>query len=232
MQGKVTEFLKPRIVDVQSVNDRTARVVLEPLERGFGHTLGNALRRILLSSMPGCAITGVEIDGVAEVVEVLELAVLFAGFDDGLGRLLAKVPMDFLHVAAGGDAAADGRLVGDDDAPAPVPVQPAKRLQAVGKKPELGPVLDAGLRVPVDDPVAVEENDPILCIWGFQWLNVSLPHWLRLNRMRRLSDPCPAMSHEILQAGSGTIQPPRTRGIRPGAEFLRLCGLPPGWRPL
>ena len=60
MQGKVTEFLKPRIVDVQSVNDRTARVVLEPLERGFGHTLGNALRRILLSSMPGAAVTEAE----------------------------------------------------------------------------------------------------------------------------------------------------------------------------
>ena len=53
MQGKVNEFLKPRIVDVQMINDRTAKVVLEPLERGFGHTLGNALRRILLSSMPG-----------------------------------------------------------------------------------------------------------------------------------------------------------------------------------
>ncbi len=41
-----------------------AKVTLEPLERGFGHTLGNALRRILLSSMPGCAVTEVEIDGV------------------------------------------------------------------------------------------------------------------------------------------------------------------------
>ncbi|MCS5960174.1 hypothetical protein LNP74_09855 [Klebsiella pneumoniae subsp. pneumoniae] len=39
-------------------------MTLEPLERGFGHTLGNALRRILLSSMPGCAVTEVEIDGV------------------------------------------------------------------------------------------------------------------------------------------------------------------------
>ena len=43
---------------------RRAKVTLEPLERGFGHTLGNALRRILLSSMPGCAVTEVEIDGV------------------------------------------------------------------------------------------------------------------------------------------------------------------------
>ncbi len=72
MQGKVTEFLKPRIVDVQSINDRTARVVLEPLERGFGHTLGNALRRILLSSMPGCAITSVEIDGVLHEYSSIE----------------------------------------------------------------------------------------------------------------------------------------------------------------
>ena len=72
MQGKVTEFLKPRIVDVQSVNDRTAKVVLEPLERGFGHTLGNALRRILLSSIPGCAVTAVEIEGVLHEYSAIE----------------------------------------------------------------------------------------------------------------------------------------------------------------
>ncbi len=72
MQGKVTEFLKPRIVDVHSVNERSARVVLEPLERGFGHTLGNALRRILLSSMPGCAITRAEIDGVLHEYSTIE----------------------------------------------------------------------------------------------------------------------------------------------------------------
>jgi DNA-directed RNA polymerase subunit alpha len=46
------------------VAPRQARVVIEPFERGFGHTLGNALRRVLLSSMPGAAITEVEIDGV------------------------------------------------------------------------------------------------------------------------------------------------------------------------
>ncbi|MGD8615823.1 MAG: DNA-directed RNA polymerase subunit alpha [Gammaproteobacteria bacterium] len=72
MQGKVTEFLKPRIVDVQTINERTAKVVLEPLERGFGHTLGNALRRILLSSMPGCAITRVEIEGVLHEYSAIE----------------------------------------------------------------------------------------------------------------------------------------------------------------
>ncbi|MFS1582486.1 MAG: DNA-directed RNA polymerase subunit alpha [Candidatus Arsenophonus phytopathogenicus] len=64
MQGSVTEFLKPRLVDIEQISSAHAKVTLEPLERGFGHTLGNALRRILLSSMPGCAVTEVEIDGV------------------------------------------------------------------------------------------------------------------------------------------------------------------------
>ncbi len=64
MQSSVTEFLKPTVVDVQEISSTHAKVVLEPLERGFGHTLGNALRRILLSSMPGAAVVDVEIEGV------------------------------------------------------------------------------------------------------------------------------------------------------------------------
>ncbi len=57
-------LLKPRIIDVQSVSPVQAKVVMEPFERGYGHTLGNALRRILLSSMPGYAPTEVSINGV------------------------------------------------------------------------------------------------------------------------------------------------------------------------
>ncbi len=64
MQASVNEFLKPRMVKVIQETDRTARVVIEPFERGFGHTLGNALRRVLLSSMPGAAIVEAEIQGV------------------------------------------------------------------------------------------------------------------------------------------------------------------------
>ena len=64
MQGTATEFLKPRSVKVTETAPRQARIVIEPFERGFGHTLGNALRRVLLSSMPGCAVTEVEIEGV------------------------------------------------------------------------------------------------------------------------------------------------------------------------
>jgi DNA-directed RNA polymerase subunit alpha len=57
-------LLKPRIIDVQSLGSFHAKVTMEPFERGYGHTLGNALRRILLSSMPGFAPTEVKISGV------------------------------------------------------------------------------------------------------------------------------------------------------------------------
>ncbi len=57
-------FLKPRIIDVQGVSPFHAKVTMEPFERGYGHTLGNALRRTLLSSMPGFAATEVKISGV------------------------------------------------------------------------------------------------------------------------------------------------------------------------
>jgi DNA-directed RNA polymerase subunit alpha len=72
MGRTVEEFLKPRSVSVQRLGVNQSRVTLEPLERGFGNTLGNALRRILLSSMPGCAVTKVKIDGVLHEYSTIE----------------------------------------------------------------------------------------------------------------------------------------------------------------
>ncbi len=107
MQSAVTEFLTPRVIDVHEVSTTRAKVTLEPLERGFGHTLGNALRRILLSSMPGCAVTEVEIDGVLheysaiegvkeDVIEILlnlkGLAVVMHGKDKAVLILSKKGP--------------------------------------------------------------------------------------------------------------------------------------------
>ncbi|MEN8177321.1 MAG: DNA-directed RNA polymerase subunit alpha [Pseudomonadota bacterium] len=107
MTESVTEFLKPRIVNIQPLSDARAKVTLEPLERGFGHTLGNALRRILLSSMPGSAITEVEIsnvlheyttiEGVQEdVLEILlnlkQVAITLHSRDDATLRLQKKGP--------------------------------------------------------------------------------------------------------------------------------------------
>lgn len=64
MYTEINEMLTPTVIKVQSESLNRARIVLEPLESGYGHTLGNALRRILLSSIPGCAITEASIDGV------------------------------------------------------------------------------------------------------------------------------------------------------------------------
>jgi DNA-directed RNA polymerase subunit alpha len=107
MQGTVTEFLKPRVVDVQIFDERHAKVTLEPLERGFGHTLGNALRRILLSSLPGCAVVEAEIEGVLheyttiegvqeDVIEILlnlkGLAIMMHARDEAMLKLSKKGP--------------------------------------------------------------------------------------------------------------------------------------------
>jgi DNA-directed RNA polymerase subunit alpha len=72
MQNSPTEYLKPRVVDVEVLSPLRARVTLEPMERGFGYTLGNALRRVLLSSIPGFAITEVKIDGVVHEYSTLD----------------------------------------------------------------------------------------------------------------------------------------------------------------
>jgi DNA-directed RNA polymerase subunit alpha len=65
-------LLRQRSIAVENLTATRSRVILEPLERGFGHTLGNALRRVLLSSIPGCAITEVEIDGVLHEFSTIE----------------------------------------------------------------------------------------------------------------------------------------------------------------
>ena len=72
MQSSAMEFLKPHRVSVEAIDAMRAKITLEPLERGFGYTLGNALRRILLSSMPGSAITEVKIEGVLHEYSTLE----------------------------------------------------------------------------------------------------------------------------------------------------------------
>jgi DNA-directed RNA polymerase subunit alpha len=59
-----TQLLKPKAINVEHVGHNRAKVTLEPFERGYGHTLGNALRRVLLSSMVGYAVTEVTIAGV------------------------------------------------------------------------------------------------------------------------------------------------------------------------
>ena len=72
MPSTFSELLKPRRVDVENISRTLAKITIEPLNRGFGHTLGNALRRVLLSSMSGCAVTEVEIDNVLHEYTTIE----------------------------------------------------------------------------------------------------------------------------------------------------------------
>ena len=67
-----SSFLKPKIIDINNLASNRAKLTLEPFERGFGHTLGNALRRVLLSSMFGYAPTCVKIAGVLHEYSSLE----------------------------------------------------------------------------------------------------------------------------------------------------------------
>ncbi|UDG79339.1 DNA-directed RNA polymerase subunit alpha [Candidatus Ecksteinia adelgidicola] len=121
MHGSVMEFLKPRLVDIKKISTTHAKVTLEPLERGFGHTIGNALRRILLSSMPGYAVTEVKIDGISheystkegvqeDILDILlnlkELALKVRGKDEvililnkcGIGPVMASDILYDSHV--------------------------------------------------------------------------------------------------------------------------------------
>ncbi|EHM55637.1 DNA-directed RNA polymerase subunit alpha [Cardiobacterium valvarum] len=68
----LSELLTPRIVRIQEIGLNMSRVTLEPLERGFGYTLGTALRRVLLSSIEGAAVTECEIDGVLHEYSAIE----------------------------------------------------------------------------------------------------------------------------------------------------------------
>ncbi len=108
MSTTYEEFLRPAVTVQEQGPDR-ARITLEPLERGFGHTLGNALRRVLLSSIPGAAITEVVIDNVQheysaipdvreDVIDILlnlkGVAIKMFGAEEEIITLEAKGPTE------------------------------------------------------------------------------------------------------------------------------------------
>jgi DNA-directed RNA polymerase subunit alpha len=68
----VLDLLNPMVIKLESQNELHSRVSIEPFERGFGYTLGNAIRRVLLSSLPGYAITEAQIDGVLHEYTTIE----------------------------------------------------------------------------------------------------------------------------------------------------------------
>lgn len=105
MQNSVPSLLKPKLVEVVSSSQFHSRIVIEPLERGFGHSLGNALRRVILSSIPGCAVTEITVAGILhefttiegiqeDVIDIIlnlkKLAVLLHGKDEATIHLVKK----------------------------------------------------------------------------------------------------------------------------------------------
>lgn len=105
MLSSIPKLLKPESIEVISDSPNHSKIVIEPLERGFGHSLGNALRRVLLSTIPGYAVTAVEIDGVLheyttidgvheDVIDILlnlkKLAIVIDGGKDEAEMTLSK----------------------------------------------------------------------------------------------------------------------------------------------
>ncbi|MDY0340678.1 MAG: DNA-directed RNA polymerase subunit alpha, partial [Coriobacteriia bacterium] len=67
----MTEFMRPKVT-VEEIDARTARYIVEPLERGYGYTLGNSMRRVLLSSLQGAAATSIRVEGVQHEFATIE----------------------------------------------------------------------------------------------------------------------------------------------------------------
>jgi len=113
----MTEFMRPEVtVDLDQVDARVARYVVEPLERGFGYTLGNCMRRVLLSSLQGAAATSIRIEGqqhefasiegVREDVTDIVLNVkglVFRGTESGVGASVATLSVSGPAVVTGAD---------------------------------------------------------------------------------------------------------------------------------
>lgn len=141
------EIEKPRIECVETSEDNLyARFVIEPLERGYGTTLGNALRRVLLSSLPGAAVTRVKIDGVLHEFSTIDGVV-----EDTTEIILNLKKLRFkLHVNQPAilrlEAATEGQVTGADIIAASADVEILNPEQPIATL-EKGASLDAELTV-------------------------------------------------------------------------------------
>ena len=96
----MSEFIRPE-VSVEEVNENLARVTVEPLERGYGDTLGNSLRRVLLSSLEGAAAEAIQIDGVQH-----EFTTVDGVYDDVTDIVLNVKGLVFRSMGTGEEAVA------------------------------------------------------------------------------------------------------------------------------
>jgi DNA-directed RNA polymerase subunit alpha len=110
MQAMYSKFLTPSNIKVTAKGPTSSQIVLEPFERGFGHTLGNALRRILLSSIPGAAITEVKIEGVEHDYASI----------DGIAEDVLDILLNLKGLAVRLDDAVEAELTIEKSTPGPI----------------------------------------------------------------------------------------------------------------
>jgi DNA-directed RNA polymerase subunit alpha len=116
---RVTDFQIPKIVH-EEVDEHRGVFVIEPLDRGFGHTFGNSLRRVLLSSLEGAAVTSVKIEGTAHEFTTLpgvreDVTDIVLNLKNFVARLHGDSPEVEVHIAKKGSGTV---TAGDIEAPA------------------------------------------------------------------------------------------------------------------
>ena len=115
------EIKKPNIVvEEMSEDGRKGKFVVEPLERGYGITLGNSLRRILLSSLPGVAVTSIKIDGVLHEISTVEgvredVTEIVLNVKGIVAKLYSKEPKTVLIDVIGPKIVTAGDIISDAD---------------------------------------------------------------------------------------------------------------------
>ncbi|HIG88751.1 DNA-directed RNA polymerase subunit alpha [Candidatus Thioglobus sp.] len=169
MQGNARDFLKPKLVESVETSNNEYRVILEPLERGFGYTLGNALRRTLLSSMVGSAITEVAIDGVMHEFSTI----------DGVQEDVLDILLNLKEVSVSLNTAENAEVVIDKKGPCKITVadieangtdvsvfNPEKVIATVNDGGHIRMTLKIGTGIGYD--TAVARDDEASTIGGMQ----------------------------------------------------------------
>ena len=106
MATRVMDFQMPKIVH-EEVDEHRGVFVIEPLDRGFGHTFGNSLRRVLLSSLEGAAVTSVKVEGTAHEFTTLpgvreDVTDIVLNLKNLVSRLEGESPEVEVHIAKKG----------------------------------------------------------------------------------------------------------------------------------
>ena len=160
-------LLSPRVIKLESQYELQSKVSIEPFERGFGYTLGNALRRVLLSSLPGFAITEVQIDGVLHEYTTIDgvqedVVEILLNLKNVAINLQTRDEADFILSKKGPGKITAGDIKVDQDVEI---VNPEHHIATINSKKELNMQLrvekGTGYRPVVTNAVQDDDNETI-----------------------------------------------------------------------